>query len=111
MKSLLIVAFIFFGTQGLLAADKTTPQVIEMKVTAQGFEPSHIEVPAGKPVVLKVTRTTDVTCATEIKIKDKKIQKDLPLNQTVTVDVGPLKKGKHVFSCAMEMIKGDITAK
>lgn len=86
-------------------------QVVEIKITENGFEPSNLQVPADVPVTLKVTRTTDNTCATEIKIKDRNVQKKLPLNEVVSIDLGKVKKGKLDFSCGMNMIKGVITAK
>jgi plastocyanin domain-containing protein len=52
-----------------------------------------------------VTRTTDSTCAREIQIPSKKVQKDLPLNQVVTIELGKLKKGDVPFGCAMNMME------
>ena len=86
-------------------------KIIEVKVTEDGFVPSSLEVPANVPVTLKVTRTTDNTCATDIKIKDKKIEKKLPLNEAVSIELGKVKKGKLGFACGMNMLKGEITAK
>ena len=82
-----------------------------MQVTENGFEPNQIEVKPDTPVVLKVTRKTDNTCATEIKVTEKKIKKALPLNETVSVDLGKLKKGDHKFSCGMDMLSGQIVSK
>ena len=94
-----------------VAAFANEGQIVEVKVTEQGFEPSNLEIPANVPVTLKIIRTTDNTCATDIKIKDKKIDKKLPLNETVLIDLGKVKKGKLGFACGMNMLKGEITAK
>ena len=67
MKSFLIAFCIVLAGSFAQAKD----QVIEIKSTANGFEPEKIEVSSDDPVVLKVTRTTDDTCATDIQIKDK----------------------------------------
>ena len=108
MKNLLIATVLVFGTLISNAADKTTTQVIPLSVTEKGFEPDKISVKPGTHVILKVTRKTDSTCATQIKISEKKIKKDLPLNKEVSVDVGTLEKGKIGFACGMDMVSGFI---
>lgn len=84
------------------ASEKT--QTVVIAVTEDGFEPANIDVKPGVPVVLKVTRKTDSTCATEIEIPGKKIKKKLPLNEEVTIALGKLKKGEIRFGCAMGMM-------
>lgn len=84
----------------------TKNQVIDMQVTDKGFEPSTIDVPVDTSVTLNITRKTEATCATEIKVPSKKISKSLPLNQKVTVVLGKLQKGEIRFSCGMDMISG-----
>jgi plastocyanin domain-containing protein len=108
MKSILIVALLAFGALTVNAADKTAAQIVQLSVTEKGFEPDKISVKPGTHVILKVTRKTDSTCATQIKISEKKIKKDLPLNKEVSVDVGTLEKGKIGFACGMDMISGFI---
>lgn len=103
-----IILLMVFISTCVFAAEKTAPQVVEIKVTENGFEPSAINVNSGQPVTLKVTRTTDATCATEILIKDKNVKKKLPLNKTVSINLGKLKKGNTNFTCGMEMLKGEI---
>jgi plastocyanin domain-containing protein len=83
-------------------------QEIQLQVTEKGFEPSSINVKPGTPVVLKVTRKTDSTCATAIQIPSKKIKKDLPLDKTVSIDLGKLEKGEIRFACGMNMVSGQI---
>jgi plastocyanin domain-containing protein len=113
MKTVLTAFIVFVSFSAANALDKTQPsQVVEILVTENGFEPSQIEVSADAPVVLKVTRKTDNTCATEIQMKDRKIKKALPkIDETVSVDLGKLKKGDHPFSCGMNMISGKIVVK
>jgi plastocyanin domain-containing protein len=111
MKKIILSLCFALSLTSPIAAFANESQVIEIKITEEGFEPSNLEVPANVPVTLKVTRTTDNTCATDIKIKDKKIEKKLPLNETVSIDLGKVKKGKLGFACGMNMLKGEITAK
>lgn len=94
-----------------VAAASAKAQVVELTVTERGFEPNSVNVKPGDSVTLKITRKTDATCATTINIPAKKIKKDLPLNQTVMVDLGVLTKGEIRFACGMDMISGVLSIK
>lgn len=107
MKVFLAMALMFVGVS-LKAADAVKTQTTNLSVTEKGFEPDKITVKPGTHLVLKVTRKTNATCATEIVIKDKKIKQELPLNKEVSIDVGVLAKGKVSFACGMDMISGVI---
>lgn len=109
MKQIFIVTMITFNMVAAFAADKV--QNILLQVSEKGFEPNKVDVKPGSHVVLKITRKTDVTCATQIVIKDKKIKTELPLNKEVSVDVGVLKKGEVRFACGMDMVTGLIIVK
>lgn len=85
-------------------------QTINMVATENGFEPLKAKVKPNEEVILSITRKTDSTCAREISIPSKKIKKELPLNKTVTVNLGKLSKGDIKFSCGMDMYQGVITA-
>lgn len=106
MKNYLLALLMILGFQNAQA--KEVVKNIDLKVTENGFEPSEIKVTPGTHVILNVTRKTDVTCATQIKIKEKNIKEELPLNKTVKVDLGVLKKGDIRFACGMDMISGHI---
>lgn len=109
MKNILFAALLALGSLTLNAADKTDlAQVIQLSVTEKGFVPDKIKVKPGTHVILKVTRKTDSTCATQIKISEKKIKEELPLNKEVSIDLGTLEKGKIGFACGMDMVSGII---
>ncbi|OYZ23530.1 MAG: hypothetical protein B7Y39_04280 [Bdellovibrio sp. 28-41-41] len=108
MKQFLLATFLTFGLQ--FAGAKEDLQNISLKVTDKGFEPSEIKVKPGTHVVLKVTRITDDTCATQIQIKEKKIKMKLDKDIEATVDLGIIKKGDIRFACGMDMISGHIVA-
>lgn len=86
------------------AKDNGAKQVVNIEVVETGFTPKEIKVKPNIPVVLQITRKTDSTCSTEIEIPSKKIKKDLPLNKTVSIEVGALKKGEIAFGCGMKMM-------
>ncbi len=106
MKNVLTILILCLMTLTANATDKEKIQTINLSVTEKGFVPNKMSVKPGTHVILKVIRKTDSTCATEIKISEKKIKKDLPINKEVTVDIGVLEKGKIRFACAMDMISG-----
>ena len=110
MKNVLL-AIATFASLNLYALDITKSKVIEIKVTEKGFQPSTVEVLSGEAITLQITRITDKTCATEIIIKDRNINQKLPLNETVSIDLGKIKKGTLNFSCGMNMDKGKIISK
>ena len=86
---------------------------IAISVTEKGFEPDNIAVPNGKPVTLVFTRMTDSTCAKEIVIPldGQKIERQLPLNEAVAVDVTFPKAGQITYACGMDMVKGVVTVR
>lgn len=96
--------------RGTQAAAKGTGARIEVAVTAAGFVPAATRVKVGQPVTLVVTRKVERTCATDIVIGEYGIKKALPLGQPVEVAFVPTKPGKIHFSCAMDMIAGDLVA-
>ena len=85
-------------------------QVVNLDVTKEGFVPAQVKVKAGQPVKLVVTRKTEVTCATEIVMKDFGVKQDLPLEKPVTVNVTPKKAGEYRYACGMDMIAGVLKA-
>ncbi len=86
------------------AATPAGPRTVSMEVTEAGFVPNTIAVKKGDPLLLKVTRTTDKTCATEILIEGTEINVPLPLGQQVEVAFTPTKDGKIAYGCAMGMM-------
>lgn len=87
---------------------KENTQIIDLAITEKGFVPSTITVKPRTNVELKVTRKTNSTCATQIQVPSKKILKDLPLNKTVSIELGKLKKGEITFGCGMDMMLGGV---
>lgn len=100
----LAVAFQLFN----VAIASTKKQTINVMVTEKGFEPALLKVTQNQDITLAITRKTDSTCATEIVFPAQKIKKELPLNKTVTINLGKIKKGEINFSCGMDMISGVI---
>ncbi len=91
--------------------EEPSTQRISLEITEAGFVPLRFEVETGRPVELVVTRTTDKTCGTEIVIGNGSQRADLPLNEPVTLKLGPLAKGELKISCGMAMLKGTVVAR
>ena len=92
-------------------APKTAAPKFEISVTKKGFEPETVNVPANKPVTLVFTRKTQATCTKQIVLTmadGKKIERALPLDTAVAIDVTFPKAGKLGYACGMDMNKGVI---
>lgn len=73
-----------------------------------GYSPNTISIPQGKTTKINFTRKDPSSCLEEVVLSDFKIRKYLPLNQKVTVEVTPQKKGEFNFECGMNMFHGKI---
>ncbi len=84
------------------------PREIEVRATANGFEPEVIDVKQGETVVLVMTRTEEGTCATEAHFAELGRKVDLPMGQTQRVEIPTSSKGTIHYACAMNMWKGEV---
>ena len=85
--------------------------VQEITVTVDGgYDPSRIVVQTGKPVRLKFERKDPSSCLEQVVIPDFHIAADLPLNQVTTVEFTPEQAGTYIFTCGMNMFRGEIQA-
>jgi plastocyanin domain-containing protein len=85
-----------------------TGKRIDVKASGEGFTPNAITVKKGEPTTLVFTRTTDDTCATKVVFPDIKLEKDLPLNQQVAVELPVDKDRTLAFQCGMGMFKSKV---
>lgn len=85
---------------------------VEVKITANGFEPATIPAKKGEKIALAFTRTEEKTCGTEAIFDDLGgLEVKLPLDETVRVSFVVPKSGDLFFGCAMgRMIRGKIVA-
>jgi plastocyanin domain-containing protein len=73
-----------------------------------GYSPETISIPLGKTTKINFLRKDPSSCLEEVVLGDFKIKKYLPLNQTVSIEITPKKKGQFNFSCGMGMFHGKI---
>lgn len=89
----------------------TGGNVQEVTITVDGgYDPSRIVVQVGKPVRLKFERKDPSSCLEQVVIPDFHIAADLPLNQVTTVEFTPKQAGTYLFTCGMNMFRGEIQA-
>ncbi|MGH9838464.1 MAG: cupredoxin domain-containing protein [Blastocatellia bacterium] len=89
------------------AVEQDSTQTATVEINGKGFDPSSLKLKAGVPAKVTFVRKTDEGCAKEVVIKEYKINRDLPLNEPVTVEFTP-RKGEFTFACAMGMLKGKL---
>ena len=90
-----------------LAAQPVDGKVM-VKATADGFEPSRIEAEAGKPLTLTFVRVAEKSCMTSVIFPELGIEKDLPLNEEVAIEIEPKADGPIAFQCPMGMGKSAV---
>ena len=84
------------------------PPPIAITVDAKGYQPSSVSAPAGQLARLVFTRTTDDGCGQQLAFPSLGIQKDLPLNKPVSVDITMPASGSVAFTCGMDMWRGSV---
>lgn len=102
---ILFVYWFFFGKKEEVI--HVTDSSVTIKVDA-GYSPSSIMVKKNNQVTLKITRTDPSDCLADIIIPEFNINKNLPLNQEVTIDLSPSQAGEFPFHCGMNMFHGKI---
>jgi len=76
-----------------------------------GYQPEIISVPYGKTTKLNFKRLDSNSCLEDVVLADFKIKKSLPMNEKVTIEINPDKKGEFDFSCGMGMFHGKLIVK
>jgi plastocyanin domain-containing protein len=87
------------------------PGKVSVTADGEGFHPSSVEVKQGSPLTLEFKRTSDKTCATEVVFPDLKIEKKLPLNEVVSIEIPTTESRTLTFQCGMAMYKSKIVVR
>jgi plastocyanin domain-containing protein len=97
----------------LAGCKKSEASVPMADVTASdhGFSPASLKLAGGGPGshgTVTFVRTTDSTCATEVVFPALNIDKKLPLNEVVSIDLPTDSPRTLTFQCGMAMYKGAV---
>lgn len=76
-----------------------------------GYKPASVVIPFGKTTKLNFLRKDPSSCLEEVVLGEFKIRKYLPINEKVTLEITPQKKGEFGFSCGMSMFHGKLIVK
>ena len=88
--------------------DEMADDGLTIIVTEQGYDPPSITIPANMATKLTFIRRTDATCGNEIIFPDLKINRPLPMNTPVTVEIPARSAGTLRFTCGMDMLEGKL---
>ena len=80
---------------------------VSITADASGFHPSSIQITKGQKTTLEFRRTSE-TCATSVIFPDLKLEKALPLNQTVAIELPVNVSSTLTFQCGMGMYHGKV---
>lgn len=81
---------------------------VAIRVDGKGFTPSSVTAEKGKPLALVFTRTTDKTCATAVAFPDLKVEKQLPKDTPVRIELPTADARTYTFQCGMGMFKSKV---
>jgi len=96
--------------KGILA--KENPEFQTVNVTVKGvYSPNVIIAKKNKLLKINFLRQESTECSRFVSFPDFKIRKELPQNQTVTIEIMPDKAGEFTFNCDMSMYLGKLIIK
>ena len=90
------------------ARSETGAKPIEIVVDQGVYTPSRIEVPAGRPIILRFLRKDPSPCAEKVLFDDFNITTDLPVGEATDVVIIPKEAGEFEFTCQMQMYRGQL---
>lgn len=75
------------------------------------YTPAHVTIAADQPAELRFLRKDPSPCAEQVVFPDLDLTQPLPVGRESAVHLPPLKPGRYVFHCQMNMYKGTLTVK
>jgi len=93
------------------ARSETGTKPIEILVDQGVYTPSRIEVPVGRPIILRFVRKDPSPCAEKVLFGDFNIAADLPVGEATDVVILPKEPGEYDFTCQMQMYRGQLVAR
>jgi hypothetical protein len=84
---------------------------VHIQVSERGYEPARIEIPASRSLTLAFTRDSTPNCGSEVVFPSLGIRKELPVGETVLVQLPAQPAGQLAFGCGMGMYRGMIVVR
>jgi plastocyanin domain-containing protein len=84
-------------------------QPVRVEVSSSGFQPARAVLGACRTLVFR--RTTESTCATSVVFPALGIDKSLPLNTDVSLELPVTLKDDVSFQCGMGMLRGKVVVR
>ena len=82
--------------------------VVTITVENGIYAPSRIRLPAGQKNRLRFVRKDASPCAATVVFDDFSISEELPLDVPKDISLPPLEPGEYVFTCQMQMYRGEL---
>lgn len=103
---LLIVGIVYWFWLSKPAAKSAGDAPITILVDNGVYEPSRIEIQAGRKYQLQFLRKDPSPCAEKVVFDELGMTYDLPLGKPLTVDILAPAAGEYHFTCQMKMYRG-----
>lgn len=84
---------------------------VEITVDGGGYHPAEIKAPPNSKVTLAFTRPDEKNCGGKLVIAAMELEKDLPVGESVEIEVEVPESGELGFACGMNMYKGKVVPK
>lgn len=94
----------------VVAKNENNQQSVTIEVNG-GYKPGKVVLKKGIPATINFNRKDASSCLDSVVLSDFGIEKNLPLNKTVSVNLNPDKAGEYGFACGMNMFHGKIIVK
>ncbi len=112
MRSLCILGLFLAGVGcARPAADSASARLIPIEVKNDGYVPSEVSAAPGERVTLVFTRTGSSKCGEKVVFPDLSIERTLPLDEAVPVEVTVPDSGRLGFACGMKMLEGAVVVR
>ena len=108
--SLFLLATLVVAASACKKSEASTP-LADVTANEHGFTPPSLKLAGGGPGshgTVTFVRTTDKTCATEVVFPELNLEKKLPLNEVVSVELPTDAPKTLTFQCGMAMYKGAV---
>ena len=99
----------FFAPRRAAVATQATGAPLEIRIRVRdGYDPSAIEVLAGRPLRLVFHREEVEGCSDTVLLPEWNIVRKLPAHEDTVVEFIPQRPGAYEFTCGMHMLRGKI---